>query len=188
LSPILGIWASQNYPRITNSYESISTVSVGSGGTSTITFSSIPSTYKHLQLRSIARGPNGDVQTTFLVRFNSDSGNNYSYHRFMSDGSSASSTGLGSYNSMALYWGASGTTTGSNVFGASVLDLLDYQNTSKNKTVRFLGGTDNNGSGGLGLGSGAWYNTSAVSTLTIIADGGGNFAQYSQFALYGIRG
>ena len=57
MAPILGIWASQNYSRysITGSYESIATVTVGSGGSSYIEFTSIPGTYTHLQIRGILR-------------------------------------------------------------------------------------------------------------------------------------
>ena len=54
----------------TNSYESIQTVTVGSGGQSTISFTSIPSTYKHLQIRMLARATG--ASTVGLIRFNSD--------------------------------------------------------------------------------------------------------------------
>jgi hypothetical protein len=174
LSPILGIFASSQLVALPSSYESIATTTVGSGGASTITFSSIPSTYQHLQIRSIARGPNADTQTTLRIRLNSDTGSNYSYHRLIGTGSAASSTGGGAFDYSYFYFGSSGTTTGSNVFGVSVIDILDYANTSKNTTLRFLGGIDSNGDGGVGLGSSAWYNTAAVNTLTLSADGGGN--------------
>jgi len=190
MTPMLGIMASQisgHLYTLTGNYDSIQTVSVGSGGQSTITFSSIPTTYKHLQIRSIARGANADTQTTLTIRLNSDSGSNYSYHRLIGIGSSASASGGSSVTYSYFYFGSSGTTAGTNVFGVSIIDLLDYTNTSKNKTLRFLGGTDANGAGGVSLCSGAWYNTAAVSTITLTADGGGNFDQYSHFALYGIK-
>ncbi len=188
MSPILGIWASQNYPRITNSYESIQTVTVGGGGSASISFTSIPSTYKHLQIRAIAKSNRtGDVQATYRFRFNSDSSSAYTYHRLMGDGSSASSSGGGASNYSYLYWGIS-TSDYSNVFAASIWDVLDYSNTNKNTTVRYLGGVDNNGSGGISLGSGAWLNTSAISRIDLDIDSGFSFTQYSQFALYGIKG
>ena len=56
---------------VTSSYESIATVSVGSGGQSSIVFSSIPSTYKHLQLRAIARTDYAAASIAFHLQFNS---------------------------------------------------------------------------------------------------------------------
>lgn len=184
---ILGTIASAitaNLP--TNSYESIATVNL-TGTQSSVSFTSIPSTYKHLQIRAIAKSNRtSEVQATYRFRFNSDSSSAYSYHRLMGDGSSASSSGGAASNYSYLYWGIS-TSDYANVFGASIWDILDYSNTNKNKTVRYLGGVDNNGSGGISLGSGAWLNTGAVSRIDLDIDTGFSFIQYSQFALYGIK-
>ena len=187
MSPILGIWASQNYSRITNSYESIATTTVGAGGTSTITFSSIPSTYKHLQVRCIARSSRTQNSGYAVFRFNSDSGSNYSRHSLQGDGASAIGDGSGSvsYPTLLLF---PGSLRGASIFGAGVLDVLDYTNTNKNKTLRVLDGYDSNGAGYIELGSGAWYNTNAITSITITEFNGNNFVEYSQFALYGIRG
>lgn len=172
----------------TTSFDSIATYTIGSGGQSTVTFGSIPSTYKHLQIRALARGGNSDVQSTLRIQFNSDTTSSYSYHRLQGDGSSASASGGASFTYNYLYFGVSGANAGSNIFGANVIDILDYALTTKNKTVRFLGGIDNNGSGGVGLGSGGWYKTDAITSISLSVDGGSNFAQYTQFALYGIKG
>jgi len=75
--PILGTVASQFSSKPFNSYESIQTVTVGAGGTATVTFSSIPATYTHLQIRGIARA---SADTQLDVTLNSDTGSNYSYH------------------------------------------------------------------------------------------------------------
>jgi hypothetical protein len=73
-------------------------------------------------------------------------------------------------------------------FGGSIVDILDYANTSKNKTVRTLTGADRNGNGLIGLRSGYWNSTAAVSSISIIATSGSTgFAQYSSFALYGVK-
>ena len=69
-----------------------------------------------------------------------------------------------------------------------VTDILDYTDTNKLTTVRTLGGYDVNGAGQFGLFSNLWNNTAAVSTITLRIVGGTNFAQYSEFALYGIKG
>ncbi len=181
MSPIIGIMASQNYPRVTNSYESIATVSVGAGGSSSISFTSIPSTFKHLQIRglTLSSSPNNNI----IVRFNSDSGANYSYHALNGTGSVAES--YGAANSTFTSAGYSGGTSNGSVF---VYDILDYTNTNKYTTIRSLGGIDQNGSGYINLHSGNWRNTAAISTITITHGASVNFNQYSQFALYGIKG
>lgn len=184
MSPILGIWASQNYPRITSSYESIATVTVGSGGAANAEFTSISSDYTHLQIRMLVR--NTSTSNGYTARFNSDSGSNYTRHLLIGNGSSASAAGDASQTKISLSDAAISTSTAS-VFGASVCDILDYKNTNKYKTVRTLGGFDNNGNGGIFFNSGLWMNTNAITSITITPDAG-NFAQYSSFALYGIRG
>ena len=170
-----------------NSYESIATVTVGSGGTASVTFSSIPSTYTHLQIRGIGRTAaalaTGDFYT---IRFNSDSGANYAAHQLVGTGSTA--TALNVTSATETYAQRLATTSQSaNVFGANVMDILDYANTNKYKTTRYLGGYDNNGDGWIVFGSGLWQSTSAITSMTLFG-GSGNFAQYTTFALYGIKG
>jgi len=184
---ILGIVASGNYPRVTSSYESIATVTVGAGGSSTVTFSSIPSTFKHLQIRGLARVTGSVVQNGTKVQFNSDTGANYTYHTLYGTGSSAIAYGEANTNQsfMDKFAGASAS---SNVFGAIVCDVLDYLDTNKYKTSRSLGGVDNNGSGVIHLTSGVWRNTNAITSITLSPFDGFSYVQYSHFALYGIKG
>jgi hypothetical protein len=172
----------------TNSYESIMTVTVGAGGQATISFTSIPATYKHLQLRGILKDSrNVGVLSNAYMQFNSDSGSNYANHNLYGEGSGVASEAQTSMTSMLFANIASATTT-ANMFAGFVTDILDYTSTTKNKTIRTLGGADNNGSGQIYLKSGLWMNSgSAVTTITLtplVA----NFTQYSQVALYGIKG
>jgi hypothetical protein len=188
LNSLIGIIASSGgAPASTNSYESIATVSVGSGGSSSISFTSIPSTYQHLQVRLIAKDSRGVGNLSNLyMTFNSDTGANYATHQIYGDGGGAGAAASTSTTSMFFGYCASGTTI-ANMFGATVTDVLDYANTSKYKTIRSLTGGDNNGSGVVALTSGVWMNTGAISTITItplVA----NLTQYSSFALYGIKG
>ena len=81
-----------------------------------------------------------------------------------------------------------GANANSSGFGAIVVDILDYTSTTKNKTVRSIGGLDNNGGGQMYINSSLWYATPAAITQIDITPELGNFAQYSQFALYGIKG
>jgi hypothetical protein len=172
----------------TNSYESIATVTVGSTSVADVTFSSIPSTYKHLQIRYLAKSARTDNTLDELnLRFNSDTGNNYAEHSVFGNGSGAFTGANTSQSNIELGQGWLGTSAGGSQFGVGVVDVLDYTNTSKNTTVRVLGGLDMNGSGRVGLGSGLWMNTNAVTSITLYAQNG-NIVQYSQFALYGIKG
>ena len=169
----------------TNSYESISTVTVGSGGVSSITFSSIPSTYKHLEIRGIGQINTGTEYA--LLRFNSDSGANYSIHYLNGNGTSATAGAGTSTNQAAMFYGM-GMPSTANVFGVGVCSILDYADTNKYKTVRSLDGFDANGSGGVELCSSSWRSTSAITSISLTPNSSKTFTQYSQFALYGIKG
>ena len=178
--PILGIIASQNYPRITSSYESIATVTVGSGGASDVTFSSIPSTYTHLQIRALHK--NSGAGYGFDVQLNGDTtSGRYTIHSILGDSSSMStasngSTSFGRFYSTSTQW------------GTAIIDILDYTNTNKKRTVRGVCGYDSNGSGVLSLSSFLYTQTTAVSSIKCFPAGGNTWSQYSKFALYGIKG
>jgi hypothetical protein len=164
-------------------FQSIATVTVGVSGSSTIDLTSIPSTYKHLQIRGLLKATTGS-QVNF--KLNSDATANYARHGVMSDGGAASSYG-GANTSYFSGLNYAGLPTGANVFATVIVDILDYANTSKYKTVRVYIGQDSNGSGEIGLNSGVWFSTSAISSVNVFLPTG-NFAQYSTLALYGING
>jgi hypothetical protein len=193
--PILGIVASGRQPALNaSSYASIATVTVGSGGTATVSFTSIPATYTHLQIRLIGRTNRSAANSDQInVRFNSDSGANYSTNHYLEgNGSSAGAGTAGtSGNQMVVYrLTADGAPSLANAFGAYIIDILDYSNTNKYKTLRSLGGQNQNttSNGALFYVSAAWMSTSAVTSITITPNVGPLFNQYSQFALYGIKG
>jgi hypothetical protein len=158
----------------TNSYESIATTVVGGGGSSSVTFSSIPSTFKHLQLRAFLKGTAASNRN---LTFNGIT-SGYFQHRLEGSGSSASAGGYTSQSQIAM-------PITSSQWGQVIFDFLDYTDTNKNKTVRMLGGYDDNGSGFIGFTSGSVANTAAITSITIAGD---TWQQYSSFALYGIKG
>lgn len=168
----------------TNSYESIASFTVGSGGQSTITFNSIPSTYKHLQLRMSFKMSTNDW---VYVRPNSDSTYTKYYTHYVEGSGSGSGSAGSQQNSnitgLAVEYGQSNASA---IFDVAIMDILDYSNTNKNKTARTLRGCDNNGSGYVGLQSALWMDTSTISTLEVRS--AQSFNQYSTFALYGIKG
>lgn len=191
MTPILGIWASQISGHLwapAGAYDALATVTVPSGGAASISFAGIPTGYKHLQIRAITRTTSGNFND-MLATVNSDSGSNYSWHRILADGSSTpSATGVSATTAMTIGVDSSPTQT-AGVFAVNVIDVLDYASVTKNKTFRSLTGVDNNGSGYVIYYSGAWYNAStAINSITFTPQGGaGSFAQYSQFALYGVK-
>jgi len=183
--PILGILASAITGNLVpNSYESIATTTL-STSTSSVTFSSFTG-YTHLQLRAIMQSSvSGSGYKDLFIRLNSDTGSNYARHGLYGDGSAAVAYGTASIARMEVALTIPETTnTG---FGVVVIDLLDYLNTNKYKTMRALGGTDNNGAGYVGLFSSLWQNTNAITSIELLPSSG-NFNTYSQFALYGIKG
>jgi hypothetical protein len=172
---------------VTSSYESIATVTVGSGGSSSISFTSIPATYTHLQVRLIARGGAGSSGSSYInLTFNSVGSSVYSAQQLFGDGSSAQANAFAS-QSVIYVNRIAGASTNSSTFGSVVMDILDYASTSKYKTIRALGGYDDNGTGRISLTSGLYQQTTAISSLTLTPEAG-SFPQYSQFALYGIKG
>lgn len=169
----------------TSSYESIATVTVGSGGSSSISFTSIPSTYKHLQIRLLARVDGSVTQNGTKLQFNSDTGTNYTYHTLYGNGSAVA---YGEANTNQNFMDkASGASAGASMFGAMVCDILDFRDTTKYKTTRTLGGTDQNGSGAIFLSSGVWRNTNAITSITLSPFDGYSYVQYTHAALYGIK-
>ena len=174
-----------------SSYESIATVTVGSGGSSTITFSSIPSTYTHLQIRALARtNRNTSAGDYYAVQFNSDTGANYIIgHQLYANGTTAGSFFNGASGNQFYIERIPALNSTASVFGGTVIDILDYRNTNKYKTTRALCGWDNNGTNGeIHLASGAWMSTNAITSIAITSGTLNNFVQYSHFALYGIKG
>jgi hypothetical protein len=190
MSPILGIWASQNYPRSTAAYESIATTTVGTPTTS-VTFSSIPSTYTHLQIRAIAKNSeNANAAGYLLVQFNGDTASNYSRHNLYANGATTFADNATSTTFINGGYGVPrSNANAANMFGGYIIDILDYANTNKYKTTRSLGGSDQNNTNTtyISLSSGNWRSTSAVTSITITASVGFNHTQYSSFALYGVK-
>ena len=171
---------------VTSSYESIATTTLGSNQSS-VTFTESGSAwadYKHLQLRISSKTTNGSTEGVFQMTFNGDTGANYSNHNLSGYGTGTEANGWSSQNYMRAGW-TSGNNVG-DVYGAQIIDILDFKSTSKNKTMRSLTGYDNNGSSQILLVSGAWLSTSAITSFTLTPLSG-QFTTYSSFALYGIK-
>jgi hypothetical protein len=180
MTPILGIIASSNF-RVPTAYESIATTTVGSGGTATITFSSIPATYTHLQIRYFAKNTSADY--TIRAQFNSDTAANYSYHGLYGDG--ANDAAYAGASQTFMQFGNNADTTTS-VFAAGIIDILDYTNTNKYKTIRALHGYADSSSNTIMMTSILWRNTARIEALWLNC-WDGSFASGSRFSLYGLK-
>jgi hypothetical protein len=179
------IWDGTTFPGY---FESIQTVTLSSNST-TVTFNNIPQNYTHLQLRCFAKASTtvNAVSNTF-ISFNNDGGSNYTYHYLRGNGSSVTSIAATSQTGVLVNDATVGSnSTFANMFGTYIVDLLDYTNTNKNKTVRILSGADINNLATvqIGLGSSLWLNTASITRIDLSSTS--NFVQYSNFALYGIR-
>jgi hypothetical protein len=186
--PILGVIASGVSGNLwpSSSYESIQT-GIGTGSSGTITFSSIPSTYKHLQIRCTARSSSVQSTEYILIRLNNDTTANYTYHG--TEGSGTAASAFGSTGETAGF-GTEVTGAGatSNIMGTAIIDILDYASSTKNKTIRHFGGDDKNGTGLMGIRTNLWLSTSAINRIDIISYRAANWTTTSSFALYGIKG
>ena len=173
LNTIAGLLGTGEVP---GDYQSIATTTVGGAGAASITFSSIPATYQHLQIRLFSK--NSTDNGTISMRYNGDSASNYSIHDMYGNGASAAAAGAANqtYTFACL--------TGSTQPSTAIIDILDYANTNKYKTNRSLIGVDYNGSGYLWYSSGNWRNTAAITSIVLTA----TFNQYTSAALYGIKG
>jgi hypothetical protein len=191
MSGVLGALVGSFAP-VPGAYEQIATLS-GTGSSDSITFSSIPQTYTHLQIRGTGSASYGSTQDygNAGLRFNGDTGNNYTYHilRGYHDGTTAyTQTGGSGTFSYGLVGIAHLSPSMNSLSAGMIFDILDYTNTNKTKTMKCLSGVDGlrNTSAGLQLGSSVWKNTSAINSITIYQSNGSWFSN-TKFSLYGIK-
>ena len=185
LNSLLGTLSS-GVAAATASFESIASAT-GTGSSGVITFSSIPATYKHLQIRLIARCSESAAQTNYNMQINGDTGSNYAYHNLRAVGAAVSASGSASQTSIAVCAMAAANSP-ANTVSPKIIDIVDYASTTKNKTLRIIEGQVNATYGGqIHYRSGLWQSTSAITSITLFVTGF-NFTTQSTFALYGIKG
>ena len=153
-----------------------------------VTFSSIPQNFTHLQVRAYARSARGTFDSEwFLGRLNGDAGNNYASHTLRANGSNVFSDNY-TTTSIFFYGYVPPDQITAGIFGNYVIDILDYTNTNKYKTIRSIGGYDNNGVAGTVPAamfcSGLWMNTNAVTSISLL--GNATLKTGTRIDLYGI--
>ena len=180
LTALLGSYA----PALTGSFESIATATVSSSS-NFVEFTSIPSTYTHLQIRGVSRSTDS---SQYFCQFNGDTSANYTFHTLGGNGSAMEPYGAISQTSLQIgksnYFASAST-----MLAMGICDIFDYKNTNKYKTVKVLAGTETNGTAGQNvvLMSGIWRSTAAITSIKVFPSSP-PFTQYSEFALYGIKG
>ena len=147
-----------------------------SSAQATITFGSIPATYRDLRLvisnKMVNNGASCDL------RVNNDSGSNYAniYVYALGSGGGTSGVATTSYGYVDVL---GSDTTSPSVF---TVDIMDYAATDKHKSILSRGANPTNG---VQMSAIRWASTSAITSITL-STGSGNYAAGSTFALYGI--
>lgn len=166
-----------------NTYSLIASSTAGSGGASSLTFSSIPSTYTDLCVKVSTR--NLDATVLAYVRINGNTGSNYSTRRLYGTGSAAgSNTSSGTF--FTIYGLSNASPYTASVFSNGEIYLPNYANTSYTKLISVNTVTENNGTEAYSsLEAGLWNSVDAINSISIFYSGF-NQAQYSTAYLYGI--
>ena len=160
-------------------YEPIATTTLGSAASS-ITFSSIPSTYTDLRVVLVAQGNGANVDAQ--IQFNSDTGTNYSSTQLYGNGTSAAST---RYTSGTFIYADAGAVYSAN-FCLYTIDVFSYAG-STYKTCLISENGDKNGSGIVSSSVGLWRSTSAINTLKIQTGSANTYVAGTTATLYGIK-
>jgi len=164
-----------------DTFVKIATVTVGAGGAANIEFSSIPSTYTDLTILLSGRTSyTGTVYRFGTIQFNGVSTNLSTRNLYASSNTTpASDTATEIY-----FWNNSASSTTS-TFNNAQFYIPNYAG-STNKSLSIDTVAENNGTSWLGgLVAGLWSNTSAITSIQLVSNGG-NFVQYSTATLYGI--
>jgi hypothetical protein len=165
-----------------NTYQLISSVTVGSGGASSINFTSIPQTYTDLLIKLSARTSQAGVVDNIFIKFNGSS-SNYTYKFIYGSGStSGASTGTDSVTSLVDGNGAT-----SNTFGNAEWYIPNYTS-SNNKAYNADDVMENNATAAYQeLWAHLWSDTSAITSIAFTSASSSNFLQYTTAYLYGIK-
>jgi hypothetical protein len=170
-----------------NTYEVISSVTIGAGGAATMSFTSIPQTYTDLLVKISARntGTSGnELQILLDVNGNSSAGS----WKLLYGNSSATISGSNSGYLQPAHSPTANTTA--STFGSAEIYFPNYTSTTIRKSFSSDFATENNSSSAnaaiLGFYANLWNNTNAITSLTLTSNVS-NFVQHSTAVLYGIK-
>ena len=188
MTPILGIMASGmsgNLWAPGKDFDSIAT-GTGTGSSGTISFTSIPQTYRHLQIRWMGRGSSADNNIDMYCWLNGNTSQaNYTKHALRGNGATATASGSAA-SAQPIMGNPTAANLNADMMGVGIIDILDYRDTNKYKTQRAITGEDENGAGNVWLFSSVFMNSSAVTQIDLQTQTG-NWTTDSTFALYGVK-
>ena len=152
-----------------------------------VTFSSIPATYEHLQVRISDRAAGATTGQAYYIEFNGSAGTAYSSHMISGVSTSAWANALTGEAYIKIWDGTHGSSTDASEYAPMILDVLDYANTNKNTTVEFAWCQSlTNSNNRVAFGSGLWDSTVAITQIKFTPSNG-NMVRGSEFTLYGIQ-
>lgn len=165
-------------------YEAISTVTVGAGGVSSISFTSIPQTFTDLRLALSARSATSNWADNPLVSINTST-STFSRRSMYAEGGAAGSEVGSTGRLIGLVPAATSTAS---TFGVFDIYIPNYTNASNFKSFSVDSvGENNSSTSGLWVLSGLWSTAAAVTQISLTLNSTANFVQYSTATLYGIK-
>jgi len=168
-----------------NTYTLIASNTVGILGSATITFSSIPSTYTDLVIKSSARTDRVSTYDFYKVKFNA-SATSYTEKSHNGNGTAAASESNNS-TSYGFNYAIDASLSTSNTFSNAEIYMPNYASANY-KSYSTDAVTENNATAAYAaITAGLWSNTGAITSITVESANAANFVQYSTFYLYGIK-
>jgi hypothetical protein len=163
------------------SYIALATITL-TGTDSEILFSSIPTSVNGVALRDlviVGQGTGTGNAVSSIIRFNGDTGNNYSEVAMygLNSGSAASYGAANIGFNQGLFFRSTP--------GVYIMHLMDYSATNKNKT--FLSRMDVSDYASFSM-AGRYASNSAITSISLAQNGGPAFASGCTFSLFGIAG
>lgn len=186
--PIIGTIASSTRQGLaTGNYESIATATFGTSGVNSVTFSAIPNTYKHLEIRAAIVSTVEMAGGYTIYQFNNDSGTNYTDVLLSTNGSTMEAP-TQVITADALNFSQRQNNCFTNSPTVIVHRILNYTATDRYKNGLGLYAAQRDGVGEITHRSGQWKNTAAISSIKIFFPTGSiNFGTASYIGLYGIK-
>lgn len=161
-----------------------------SSSASSVTFTGLDSytDYKHLQLRMTTRTDRAAVIDTIRAGFNSFSGNYYTDHMLRGYGAAVLSSGAANQSFVIAHENTAGNSTTTGIFGSAIMDILDFSNTNKYKTIRSFSGAYIPSWTNVYLRSALIISTDALTSVTFTSGNGANLLTGCRFSIYGVKG
>jgi hypothetical protein len=174
---------------VPSAYDSLMSTTITTAVNS-LSFTNIPQTYAHLELRLYTRSAAVTTLENVFMRFNGDAGSNYTSSYIEGYATTAANSTGGFSNSVMLTAKTVGAgTAATQAFAPAVILIADYTSTAKAKTARTFSGyesADVNSS--IFFTTETWTGTAAINSITLYVSGAVNWSVGSVFSLYGIRG